>query len=144
MSERFPRGNPYSERSPDDGLVVPEPAPGEQESSHEAEPHPSPRIYVTAGLPLRAELTDGTWLDMAQEPGDIYEDMYTVLGDPQESAVDRFYIWDHKGFGAFGVTTGALGLEGTDSIELLAQVARGIAEHGPAFAVWASVHEEDP
>ncbi|MEV0772752.1 hypothetical protein [Nocardia salmonicida] len=42
------------------------------------------------------------------------------------------------------MTTGAVGLEGIDSIELLAQVARGIAEHGSAYAAYASAHEDDP
>lgn len=67
----------------------------------------------------------------------------TLRTIPTPSAV-RLYIWDHRGFGAFVVTTGAIGLEGTDSIELLAQVARGIKEHGLAYAVWASVHDDDP
>ncbi|MFG1797779.1 antirestriction protein ArdA [Nocardia sp. NPDC049149] len=57
--------------------------------------------------------------------------------------VDRLYIWDYRGFGAFSITTGAIGLEGVDSIELLAQVARGIKEHGPAYAAYASAHEGD-
>ncbi len=162
MSERFLHNNPYGERGPEREPTPPnhetvfpeqaqEPAPGEQEPSaaeqaadHETGSRRNPRIYFTAGLPLRAELTDGAWIDMARPSEAIYDELYAVFGEDETYGPEGVYIWDHDGFGVFGVSTGALGLEGTDSIELLAQVARGIAEHGPAFAVWASVHEEDP
>ncbi len=139
MNEQFPQHNPLAEHQPEG-----QPAPDDTEASREEAPRPNPRIYVTKGLPLRAELTTGTWLDMAREPEAIHAEMYSVFGEDETYDADRLYIWDHRGFGAFVVTTGALGLEGTDTIELLAQVARGIKEHGLAYAVWASVHDDDP
>ena len=146
MNERFPQGNPHHEQGSNDGLTVPEQesAPSEQEATYETEPRPTPRIYFTAGLPLRAELTTGAWIDMARPSEDIYDELYAVFGEDETYGPEGVYIWDHEGFGSFGLITGALGLEDVHSIELLAQVARGIAEHGPAFAVWASVHEENP
>lgn len=116
----------------------------EREEGRESEPVVRPRIYVTAGLPLRAELVVGTWLDMARPPRDIYADLFAAINDENSIDNDRVYIWDHRGFGAFEVITGPLGLEGIHSIDLLSQVARGIVEHGPAFAVWAQVHEDEP
>lgn len=116
----------------------------ELEDEHESEPRVSPRIYVTAGLPLRADLVVGTWLDMARPPRDIYADLFAAINDETCIDHDRVYIWDDNGFGAFEVITGPLGLEGGHSIDLLSTVARGIVEHGPAFAVWAQVHEDEP
>ncbi|WP_433207485.1 antirestriction protein ArdA [Nocardia sp. CA-107356] len=140
MNEQFPQHNSGDE-PPDEHFES-----GDTEASREQQQWPNPRIYVTKGLPLRAELTEGTWLDMARDPEAIYAEMYAVLG-PEETETydaDRLYIWDYRGFGSFTITTGAIGLEGVDSIGLLAQVARGIAEHGPAYAVWAEAHEDDP
>ncbi|MGV9834256.1 antirestriction protein ArdA [Nocardia niigatensis] len=100
-----------------------------------------PRIYVTRGLPLRAELTDGAWLDMARDPTIIRAELYAIFNE--EEIKNPLYIWDHHDFSSFEVSTGALGLEGVQSIELLAEVAQGITLHGPAFAAWASVHEDE-
>lgn len=138
MSERFPNSNGDNEYR---GSASATP---EAEASRERQPQLNPRIYVTAGLPLRAELTTGTWLDMARDPREIYAELSAVLGDPIEHDVDGFYIWDYQDFGGFKVTTGAIGLEGVHSVELLSQVAQGVAEHGPAFAAWASAHEDEP
>lgn len=93
---------------------------------------------------MRVELTDGTWLDMAREPADIHDELYTTFGTDEDAEGKPLYIWDYQGFGNFEVATGAIGLEGVDSIDLLAQVARGIAEYGPAYAAYASAHEDDP
>ncbi|MEV6255629.1 antirestriction protein ArdA [Nocardia sp. NPDC051911] len=119
------------------------PAAHERAAEREGEPRPHPHIYITKGLPLRAELTTGTWLDMARDPRDIYAEMYAILED-ETSDDERLYIWDYRDFGAFDVTTGAIGLEGVDSIELLSQIARGIAKYGPAYAAWADAHDDDP
>ncbi|WP_433576787.1 antirestriction protein ArdA [Nocardia brasiliensis] len=146
MNEQFPRPKariePPSDHEPEalngaDALA-------EREVSHEQRPQLHPRIYVTRGLPLRAELTDGTWVDMARKPRDIYAEMHAVLAADEATEAIPLYIWDYDGFGAFEVTTGAVGLEGVDSIELLAQIARGIKEHGSAYAAYASAHEDDP
>jgi antirestriction protein len=135
MNERFPqRDAPGGHQG--DGADL--------EASREQQSQINPRIYVTRGLPLRAELTDGTWLDMARDPRTIAAEMYAVLTGDEATEGDPLYIWDYDGFGAFSITTGAIGLEGVDSIELLAQVARGIKDHGPAYAAWAEAHEDDP
>lgn len=140
MNEKYPQHVPAAE----DGEER-QPTANEHEASREGERRPNPRIYVTQGLPLRAELTAGTWLDMARDPDAIYAEMYAVLGPEDEyRETDRLYIWDYHGFGSFNVTTGAIGLEGVDSIELLSKIARGIAEYGPAYAAWADAHDDDP
>ncbi|MFI9636644.1 antirestriction protein ArdA [Nocardia sp. NPDC051929] len=138
MNEKYPQHIPAAE----DGQEH-QPAADERAADREGEPRPHPRIYITKGLPLRAELTTGTWLDMARDPRDIYAEMYGILED-ETSDGERLYIWDYRDFGAFDVTTGAIGLEGVDSIELLSQIARGIAKYGPAYAAWADAHDDDP
>jgi Antirestriction protein (ArdA) len=146
MNERFPNINAHNinrteqEQALSDGDL----RRYEDETSHERDALRYPRIYVTAGLPLRAELTRGTWLEMARDPDYIYAELHAVLGEPYEHDADRFYIWDHQGFGAFNVSTGAIGLDDVHSIELLSKVANGVVDHGPAYAAWASAHEDDP
>ncbi|MFF0493957.1 antirestriction protein ArdA [Nocardia sp. NPDC004068] len=144
MNERFPKVDARRDYR-DDG-AVPRAAESTVDSEHnqEQEPRLNPRIYVTAGLPLRAELTKGTWLAMARDPGVVRAELFAVLGEPLDHGIDRFYIWDDQDFGDFDVTTGAIGLEDVHSLELLSQVARGIAQHGPAFAAWASRYEDEP
>ncbi|WP_280448634.1 antirestriction protein ArdA [Nocardia brasiliensis] len=138
MNERIPNSNGHNELH-----AEPDAAPVEGEANRERQPGLNPRIYVTRGLPLRAELTDGTWVDMARDPQTIRAEMFAVLAADEATEGSPLYIWDHDGFGAFDVTTGAIGLEGVDSIELLAQVARGIKEHGPEYAAYASAHEDE-
>ncbi|CAM4361316.1 antirestriction protein ArdA [Nocardia ninae] len=146
MNERFPKPQAPNEYRKDcePEAFADEPTPTEQEASHEQDKKLNPRIYVTRGLPLRAELTDGTWVDMARDPQTIRAEIYAVLTTDEATEGAPLYIWDYDGFGAFEVTTGAIDLEGVDSIELLAQVARGIEKHGPAYAAWADAHEDDP
>ncbi|MGV9751103.1 antirestriction protein ArdA [Nocardia farcinica] len=137
MNERLPHEHNNSQ---DDQR----PAALEAEATREQQPRLTPRIYVTRGLPLRAELTDGAWFDMARDPQIVRAEIYAALGADEATEGDPLYIWDYDGFGAFAITTGAIGLEGVDSIELLTQVARGIKDHGPAYAAWAEAHEDDP
>ncbi|WP_216896141.1 antirestriction protein ArdA [Nocardia alni] len=146
MSEKFPNKNVHNAyRAVDDQAAADNEAQHcEAETSYEQDPLRYPRIYVTAGLPLRAELTKGTWLDMARDPDYISAELYAVLGEPVEHGADRFYIWNAEGFGVFDVSTGAIGLDDVHSLELLSKVANGIVDFGPAFAAWASVYEDDP
>lgn len=131
MSERLPHS--HGEHPPQLERAV----------SHEPEPRQlNPRIYVTRGLPLRTELTAGLWLDMARSPRDIEAEMYSALTD-EEHAGNPLYIWDYRDYGAFDVTTGAIGLEGVDSIDTLSEIAIGIKEYGPAFAAWAKYNDDD-
>ncbi|MFI9504780.1 antirestriction protein ArdA [Nocardia sp. NPDC052566] len=139
MNERCPNSNARNEHQTDDKSASPE-----VESAREQEPQLNPRIYVTRGLPLRAELTDGAWFNMARDPITIRAELYSVFAEEETYDREGLYIWDHQDFAGFGVTTGAIGLEGVHSIELLSQVARGVAEYGPAFAAWADAHEDDP
>ncbi|WP_280328842.1 antirestriction protein ArdA [Nocardia wallacei] len=139
MNERFPNVQGHNET----GIEAQPPA-AETDQAHERTPQLNPRIYVTAGLPLRAELTRGSWFDMARDANAVRADLYAVFGDHNALEPEGLYIWNYDDFADFQVTTGAIDLEEVQSIELLAQVARGIAEHGPAFAAWASAHEDDP
>ncbi|WP_280442600.1 antirestriction protein ArdA [Nocardia brasiliensis] len=139
MTEAYPIRHGHNEQRSEA-----EAAPSDDKLNREQQPSLNPRLYITRGLPLRAELTDGTWVDMAREPRDIYAEMYAVLAADEATESIPLYIWDYDGFGAFEVTTGAVDLEGVDSIELLAQVARGITQHGPAFAAYASAFDADP
>ncbi|WP_174186426.1 antirestriction protein ArdA [Nocardia barduliensis] len=138
MNERFPNTNEHK-----DYQHGGEPAPSDSEPNREQQSRLNPRIYVTRGLPLRTELTHGAWLDMARDTQAVHAELYSIFAE-EVYEQEGLYIWDYQDFGSFTVTTGAIGLEGVDSIELLTQVARGIKDHGPAYAAWAEAHEDDP
>ncbi|WP_306359830.1 antirestriction protein ArdA [Nocardia sp. CC227C] len=137
MHEQFPQIPNSNENEPDIGSATPD-----VERGYESKRRLLPRIYVTRSLPLRAELTDGAWFDMARDPALIRAELYAVF--EQEEVEHPLCIWDYQDFGSFGVTTGAIGLEGVQTVELLAAVAQGITKHGAAFAAWAAACEHDP
>ncbi|MBF6446623.1 antirestriction protein ArdA [Nocardia elegans] len=146
MNERHPNNHAHSNFQPEVTYLPSddEPTYREAEIDHEQDPPRYPRIYVTRGLPLRAELTDGAWIDMARDPKSIHAELYSMFGEQEVYDREGLYIWDYQGYASFRPTTGPLGLEGVHSIELLTQVAQGIIDYGPAFSAWASAHEDDP
>ncbi|TWP34339.1 antirestriction protein ArdA [Leekyejoonella antrihumi] len=72
-----------------------------------------------------SEAMTGQWIDATLEPVDI------------ETALDGRAIYDTIGFGTFVLEPG-------ENPEVISRVARGIQEHGPAFAAWAQFHDADP
>lgn len=67
----------------------------------------------------------GQWIDAMLDPEDI------------ETALDGRDIYDTIGFGTFVLEPG-------ENPEVISRVARGIQEHGGAFAAWAQFHDADP
>ncbi|MDQ2838349.1 MAG: antirestriction protein ArdA [Actinomycetota bacterium] len=83
----------------------------------------------------------GAWLDAAREPAEIEADIQTMLaaspwtaqtGEPAED----WGIFDFDNFGNCRIGE-------QENLDWISQVAKGIAEHGLAFAAWADVMEEE-
>ena len=72
-----------------------------------------------------SEAMTGQWIDATLEP------------DAIEAALDGRAIYDTIGFGSFVLEPG-------EDPEVISRVARGIQQHGPAFAAWAQLHDADP
>ena len=101
-----------------------------------------PRIYIVAAVAAGSGSRGlGVWLEAAREPAAIRADIEQLtqrlpdgpLPSPTPPIETPFAIRDYRSFGCYQVGPG-------DSIELVSAVARGIQEHGYAFAAWAQEH----
>lgn len=147
MKETEPKNN---EASQTNELPVMNNASGElaidAEASREPYLRPNPRIYIADLTSSACGITHGVWCDAAREPEAIYDDIHQMLeaspftihhfGSPSEIPT-AFAIHDTEHFGNRTIRS-------DDSIELVAKIARGIKQHGYAFAAWADVQEGDP
>lgn len=126
-----------------EGAANPAPNPeAEQPDSPEAaEPQAHPRIWVGSLLDYNAGILHGDWIDATQDDDALHEQVQAILaasptmaetGDPAE----EWGIFDHDDFGGYKV-------QECDLLEDVARIARGIRDHGPAFAAWAELHDGD-
>lgn len=111
--------------------------PNPQEPSHEAGQHPSPAIYVASLADYNNGILHGAWIDAAREPEEIQADIDAMLAKSLEPEAEEFVIFDYDHFGLCRINE-------HDPIDVVARVARGIKEHGNAFAAWVDVYEKDP
>lgn len=98
-----------------------------------------PRIWVGSLSDYNNGILHGEWLDAAREPDEIWADITRMLAASPTAArygepAEEWGIFDYDNFGNARVYE-------HDQIESVARVARGITEHGLAFAAWADVME---
>ncbi len=102
--------------------------------AHETEPKPKPAIYVASLADYNNGRLHGTWIDAAREPDAIYADITAMLASSRQPDAEEWAIHDYEQFGRWRVSE-------HDIIDDVAQIARGIAEHGYAYAAWADVFD---
>lgn len=95
---------------------------------------PEPRIYVASLSDYNAGRLHGIWIDAARDADALLADIHAMLTASTEPLAEEYAIHDYEGFSPFQVGE-------YESIERVAAVARGIATHGEAYAVWVSSHE---
>ncbi|MDX1870719.1 antirestriction protein ArdA [Mycolicibacterium sp. 120266] len=100
----------------------------------EAEPKPSPSIYVASLADYNNGVLHGRWLDAAREPWKIQADINTILDSSEDPDAEEWAIHDSEQFGRWNVGE-------FDSIEQISRIAKNIAEHGYAYAAWADVFD---
>jgi antirestriction protein len=112
--------------------------PNQQEHpSHEAPQQQLPAIYVASLADYNNGVLHGAWINAARETPEIQADIEAMLAQsPQPHAVE-YVIFDYDQFGPCRIHE-------HDPIDLVAQIARGIREHGHAFAAWADINEGQP
>jgi antirestriction protein len=118
-----------------------EPLPeGERSEQHEQEDIAPPQIWVGSLSDYNNGVLHGAWIDAARDPEQIQADITGVLaaspwtartGEPAE----EWGIFDTDNFGACRI-------DQHEDLEWVSAVAKGIAEHGPAFAAWADVMDD--
>jgi antirestriction protein len=92
------------------------------EPNYERDELARPRLWLAAA----DDDSDGIWVDAA-----------TSVRELLERSDGRTRILDSVGFDGFHVRP-------DDDLDTVCAVARGIAEHGLAFAAWAELHDGDP
>lgn len=103
----------------------------EAAASPEVESREQPRIYVASLSDYNAGRLHGAWIDAGQEPEQIETEIVWMLKQSPEPIAEEWAIHDHDGFR--GVQ-----LSEYEPIQRVSRIARGILEHGPAFAAWVN------
>jgi antirestriction protein len=107
-------------------------------SSPEAEPVDPPRIYVASLTDYNAGRLHGRWIDANQDTEALTDEVRAMLkASPTSRHAEEFAIHDYENFGA-------LRLSEYESLEVVSAIAKGLADHGPAFAAWADHVGHEP
>jgi antirestriction protein len=121
----------------------PEPAPSQPSPAerHEADIVVPPQIWVASLADYNNGTLHGVWLNAARDEAELQADVDAMLaaspltaatGEPAE----EWAILDYDGFVP-------LRIDEHENLSWISRVAKGITEHGPAFAAYADVVEEE-
>jgi antirestriction protein len=97
----------------------------------ERERETRPRVYVASLADYNEGRLHGAWIDAAQDEEDLGRCVKEMLERSPSPGAEEWAIHDYEGFGA-------LRLDEFESLAAVAKIAKGIAEHGLAFAAWAA------
>jgi antirestriction protein len=81
-----------------------------------------PRIYVSCLAAYNSGYLHGAWIDAAQEPWSIYDDVKAMLAASPIADAEEFAIHDYEGFGGVRI-------EEYTGLERVSALASFIAEH---------------
>lgn len=111
---------------------------GELKSGGEQVVPEPPQIYVASLSDYNAGVLHGAWLAAAEPPEILFAGVSEMLAQsPTSRRAEEWAIHDYTGFGA-------VELSEQERVEVVSRLAMGIAEHGPAFAAWASLGGREP
>lgn len=127
MNEKQPQPNPGE--TPEERL--------DQEASRERQPNRNPRIWIGSLADYNNGVLHGDWVDAAVDEEDLITAAHRILASSETPDAEEYAIFDYDDFGDFKV-------EQYEQLSLVARVARGIHEHGDAFAAWAQLHDGEP
>lgn len=110
----------------------------EYDPTHEQQPRQlRPRIWIGSLADYNAGRLHGEWVDAAVDPETLNNAVKDILDASVELGAEEFAIFDYDEFGNYRPGE-------YEPLDQVAAVARGIAEHGPAFAAWAELHDGEP
>ncbi|RNI17019.1 antirestriction protein ArdA [Flexivirga caeni] len=113
--------------------------PGEQpehEASREHEPQLRPRVWIGSLADYNNGTLTGEWVDAAVDDEQLIAEAQRIVANSEDPGAEEYAIFDYDDFGDFKVG-------GYEQLSTIAKVARGIQEHGAAFAAWAQLHDAD-
>lgn len=96
-----------------------------------------PRVWIGSLADYSAGCLTGDWIDAAVPDADLIAAAQATVARSHTPDAEEWAIFDHEGFGPWRPAE-------NDDLAVVATVARGIREHGPAFAAWADLHDADP
>jgi len=103
---------------------------------HERERPLRPQVWIASLADYNAGILTGAWVDAAVEGDELAAAAYRIVAGSVTPGAEEWAIFDHDEFGEWQPGE-------YESLELVARVARGIQEHGAAFAAWADLVEGD-
>lgn len=103
--------------------------------------NPRPQIWIGSWSDYNAGVLHGAWVDAARDEADIEADIQAMLAASSTTLrtgekAEEWGIFDYDEFGP-------LRLGEQEALSWVTKVARGIAEHGPAFAAYADVMQDE-
>lgn len=106
-------------------------------TERERPPQLRPQVWIACLAAYNNGRLHGEWVDAAVSDEELIARAQQILASSPEPGAEEWAIFDYEDFGAFQVGE-------YEQLETVARVARGITEHGPAFAAWAELHDADP
>ena len=91
-----------------------------------------PRVWIGSLADYNAGLLHGAWLDAAQEPEELEAAVSGLLARSPTPGAEEWAIFDSDDFVG-------LRIDEHESLETVSRLARGLVEHGAAFAGWAEI-----
>jgi antirestriction protein len=91
-----------------------------------------PRIYVASLADYNAGRLHGEWITLDEDRDALWAHVQSMLASSPEPIAEEWAIHDFEGFGP-------LALDEYENLDAVHRIAAGIAEHGEAFAHWASL-----
>lgn len=100
-------------------------------ASPEQEPFPAgPAGYFASLSDYNAGRLHGVWVQDLTDAEDVQEQISEMLAQSSEPLAEEWALHDYEGLGEWRPSE-------YESLDTLALMARGIVEHGAAFAAWA-------
>jgi antirestriction protein len=104
---------------------------------YRSDPAIEPRIYVADLAAYNNGVLHGTWIDASKDEAEIHDAITGMLqASPTDRLAEEWAIHDYEGFNG-------LRLSEYEALGHVSKVAKGVKEHGLAFAHWAELVETD-
>lgn len=103
----------------------------EREPSGEQQRRLQPRVWIGSLADYNAGRLHGEWIDADQEPDGIWAGINGMLRSSPTPGAEEWAVFDFDDFGP-------LRLSEYESVERISRLGVGVAEHGEAFAAFAS------
>ncbi len=102
----------------------------EHETSPEQQSEVQPRIYVACLSSYNNGILHGEWINANQDVGGLWSDIAQMLAASPTPGAEEWAIHDSEDF--YG-----LRLNEYENVQTVSRIAKGITEHGEAFALLA-------